>query len=142
MAYKDIKDKGFDTRTTEELQEITTKGGINSGIVRKEKATFKKAIKWLLEDSNITINKGSLYESFKKSGIDISKLNTTQLATLGLWSGAVQGNATNYKTLMEANEEIQTETETPNININIVDNSNLEKIMYEDNNTEDTTDNK
>lgn len=121
------------TRPERERKEIARKGQIASTEAKKEKATFKKAIKWLLEDSNITINKGSLYESFKKSGIDISKLNTTQLATLGLWSGAVQGNATNYKTLMEANEEIQTETETPNININIVDNSNLEKIMYEDN---------
>lgn len=124
------------TRPERERKEIARKGQIASTEAKKEKATFKKAIKWLLEDSNITINKGSLYESFKKSGIDISKLNTTQLATLGLWSGAVQGNATNYKTLMEANEEIQTETETPNININIVDNSNLEKIMYEDNKTE------
>lgn len=138
MAKEDNLKPGEYKLTLEEQK----MGGIASGKVRKEKTTFKKAIKWLLEDSNITINKGSLYESFKKSGIDISKLNTTQLATLGLWSGAVQGNATNYKTLMEANEEIQTETETPNININIVDNSNLEKIMYEDNNTEDTTDNK
>ena len=138
MAKEDNLKPGEYKLTLEEQK----MGGIASGKVRKEKATFKKAIKWLLEDSNITINKGSLYESFKKSGIDISKLNTTQLATLGLWSGAVQGNATNYKTLMEANEEIQTETETPNININIVDNSNLEKIMYEDNNTEDTTNNK
>ena len=124
------------TRPERERKEIARKGQIASTEAKKEKATFKKAIRWLLEDSNITINKGSLYESFKKSGIDISKLNTTQLATLGLWSGAVQGNATNYKTLMEANEEIQTDTETPNININIVDNSNLEKIMYEDNKTE------
>jgi hypothetical protein len=122
-------------RTPEQLREQTRKGGIRSGEVRREKASFKNAIKWLIE-SDIKINKGNLYESFKKSGIDISKLNTTQLATLGLWSGAVQGNATNYKTLMEANEEIQTETETPAININIVDNSNLEKIMYEDNKTE------
>ncbi len=133
MAYKDIKDKGFDTRTTDELQEITTKGGINSGIVRKEKATFKKAIRWLLEDSDIKIKKGDIKERFKDSGINISELNPSQLATLGLWMGAVQGNATNYKTLMEANEEIQTNTETPAININIVDNSNLEKIMYEGN---------
>ena len=117
--------------TTEKAREIGKKGGIRSGEVKREKASFKNAIKWLIE-SDIKIDKGNLYESFKKSGIDISKLNTTQLATLGLWSGAVQGNATNYKTLMEANEEIQTETETPNININIVDNSNLEKIMYED----------
>lgn len=117
--------------TSKEARENGKKGGIASGIVRKEKSTFKNAIKWLIE-SDIKINKGNLYESFKKSGIDISKLNTTQLATLGLWSGAVQGNATNYKTLMEANEEIQTDTETPNININIVDNSNLEKIMYDE----------
>lgn len=129
------------TRPERERKEIARKGQIASTEAKKEKATFKNAIKWLIE-SDIKINKGNLYESFKKSGIDISKLNTTQLATLGLWSGAVQGNATNYKTLMEANEEIQTETETPNININIVDNSNLEKIMYEDNNTEDTTNNK
>lgn len=106
-----------------------SKGGIASGKARREKATFKNAIKWLIE-SDIKINKGNLYESFKQSGIDISKLNTTQLATLGLWSGAVQGNATNYKTLMEANEEIQTDTETPAININIIDNEHLEKVMY------------
>ena len=54
------------------------------------------------------------------------------MATLGLWYGAVQGNATNYKTLMEANEEIETNNETPSININVVDNSNLEKVMYQD----------
>lgn len=127
--------------TTEKAREIGKKGGIRSGEVKREKASFKNAIKWLIE-SDIKINKGNLYESFKQSGIDISKLNTTQLATLGLWSGAVQGNATNYKTLMEANEEIQTDTETPAININIVDNSNLERIMYDDNNTEDTTNDK
>lgn len=128
-------------KSKSQARELGKKGGIRSGEVKREKASFKNAIKWLIE-SDIKIDKGNLYESFKKSGIDISKLNTTQLATLGLWSGAVQGNATNYKTLMEANEEIQAETETPNININIVDNSNLEKIMYEDNNTENTTNNK
>lgn len=127
--------KPIETLSNEEAKKRGKVGGIRSGEVRREKASFKNAIKWLVE-SDIKINKGNLYESFKQSGIDISKLNTTQLATLGLWSGAVQGNATNYKTLMEANEEIQTETETPAININIVDNSNLEKIMYEDNKTE------
>lgn len=121
--------------TTEKAREIGKKGGIRSGEVKREKASFKNAIKWLIE-SDIKIKGGNIYEYFKKSGIDISTLKPAQLATLGLWSGAVQGNATNYKTLMEANEEIQTETETPNININIVDNSNLEKIMYEDNKTE------
>ena len=55
------------------------------------------------------------------------------MATIGLWYGAVQGNATNYKTLMEANNEVETDlTETPSVTVNIVDNSNLEKVMYEE----------
>lgn len=128
-------------RTKEEQREIVTKGGKASGKVRQEKASFKNAIKWLIE-SDIKIDKGNIYESFKKSGIDISKLNTTQLATLGLWSGAVQGNATNYKTLMEANEEIQVDNDTPTLNINIIDNSNFEKVMYENSDTKDTTNDK
>ena len=116
-------------RTKEEQRQITTMGGKASGKVRQEKATFKKAIKWLV-DSNIKITGGDILEKFQKSGIDISSLDPTQLATIGVWYEAVNGNATNYKTLMEANEEIQTTNETPNIEIKIVDNSNLEKAMY------------
>lgn len=107
------------------------KGGIRSGEVRKNKATFKNAIKWLI-NSDIKITKGDIASAFQNSGIDISKLDPTQLATIGLWYGAVQGNATNYKTLMEANEEIETNSETPTVEIKVVDNSSLEKVMYED----------
>ena len=107
-------------------------GGKASGEVRKEKATFKKAIKWLI-DSNIKITGGDILETFKKAGIDISTLDPAKLATIGVWYGAVNGNATNYKTLMEANEEIETSNETPTVEIKIVDNSNLEKVMYENN---------
>ena len=121
--------------------EEASKGGTNSGIAKREKATFKNAIKWLME-SDIKIKGGNIYDYFKKSGIDISNLKPAQLATLGLWSGAIQGKAENYKTLMEANEEIQGQTETPSISINIVDNSSLEKVMYEDSNTKDTTNDK
>ena len=109
--------------------EEAKKGGIASGIARQQKATFKNAIKWLVE-SDIKITNGDILEKFKKSGIDVSNLNPTQLATIGLWYEAVNGNATNYKTLMEANEEVSTNNETPNIEIKIVDNSNLEKVMY------------
>ena len=128
-------------RTKEEQREITTMGGIASGKARQEKATFKNAIKWLME-SDIKIKGGNIYDYFKKSGIDISNLKPAQLATLGLWCGAIQGKAENYKTLMEANEEIQGQAETPSISINIVDNSNLERVMYENSDTKDTTNNK
>lgn len=113
--------------TTDEQRD----GGNKSGEVRQEKATFKKAIKWLVE-SDIKITGGDILEKFQKSGIDISSLDPTQLATIGVWYEAVNGNATNYKTLMEANDEIENTNETPNIEIKIVDNSNLEKVMYEE----------
>lgn len=116
-----------------EARELGQKGGIKSGEVRKERATMKKAIEWLL-NSDIKITKGSMYDYYQKQGLDISKLSTTQLATLGLWQGALQGNATNFKTLMEANNEIVEEsTSTPTIKIEINDNSNLEGVMYEAN---------
>lgn len=122
----------IETLSNEEAKKRGKNGGIRSGEVRREKATFKNAIKWLIE-SDIKITDGNIHKAFKNSGIDISKLKPTQLATLGLWYGAVQGNATNYKTLMEANNEIDTVAgETPSVTVNIVDNSDLEKVMYDE----------
>ena len=126
MANKEDNLRPGEYKLTLEEQKM---GGIASGKARQEKATFKKAIKWLVE-SDIKITSGDILEKFQKAGIDISNLNPTQLATMGLWYEAVNGNATNYKTLMEANEEISNTNETPNVEIKIVDNSNLEKVMY------------
>lgn len=123
------------TLTTSEAREIGRKGGIASGEARQEKATFKKALQWLL-DSDIKITNGKVVNMFKDMGIDTSNLNPSQLATLGVWFGAVQGNASNYKTLLETNGELQEQdiATTPIVNINVVDNSNLEKALYEDEN--------
>lgn len=122
----------IETLSSEEAKKRGKNGGIRSGEVRREKATFKNAIKWLIE-SDIKITDGNIHKAFKNSGIDISKLKPTQVATIGLWYGAVQGNATNYKTLMEANNEIDsTVGETPTVTVNIVDNSDLEKVLYDE----------
>lgn len=97
--------------TAEELR----KGGLNSGESRKEKATMRKTLEMLLNEKN---NKGKTYR---------------ELTTLGLIKGAINGNASNYRTIVEVlGELIETQTETPSININIVDNTELEKVMYED----------
>ena len=125
------------TLTTSEAREIGRKGGIASGEARQEKATFKKALQWLL-DSDIKITNGKVVDTFKDMGIDTSNLNPSQLATLGVWFGAVQGNASNYKTLLETNGELQEQdiATTPVVNINVIDNSNLEKALFEDENNE------
>lgn len=119
--------------TTEKAREIGAKGGKRSGEVKREKRTFKKAIEWLA-NSDIKLKGGSVYDTLKGMGIDVDTLNPTQLATIGLWYGAVQGNATNYKTLMEGNNEIEGENSVnPTFKVEIIDNSNLEKQLYEAN---------
>lgn len=106
-------------------------GGIASGEVRRRKASFKQAIKWLAE-SDIRITEGKLYDMYMENGIDISKLSPTELATIGLWFGAATGKNENYRTLMEGNKEISEAGTTPEININIIDNTNLEKALYKE----------
>lgn len=98
--------------TAEELQ----RGGIKSGEVRREKATMKRTLEMLLDEKN---NKGKTYR---------------ELTTLGLIKGAIDGKADNYKTIVQLLGELQEHNETPQVNINIVDNSELEKTLYENNN--------
>lgn len=103
---------GHDLTTEEQRM-----AGIRSGEVRKEKATMKKTLEMLLDEKN---NKGKTYR---------------ELATLGLIKGAIDGKADNYKTIVTLlGELVEQENQTPNIEIKIVDNSDLEKAMYEDNN--------
>ena len=96
--------------------EEARKGGIRSGEVRKEKATMKKTLEMLLDEKN---NKGITYR---------------ELTTLGLIKGATEGKAENYKTILQLLGELEEQhSETPTVSINIVDNSNLEKTLYEEN---------
>ena len=47
-GYENIKNKGFDHRSTEELREIQSRGGRNSGKARRRKADFNKTLNQLL----------------------------------------------------------------------------------------------
>lgn len=48
LEYENIRDKGFDKRSTEELREIQSRGGKKSGEVRRRKADFRKTLNLLL----------------------------------------------------------------------------------------------
>lgn len=100
-------------RTKDEVREIARQGGIASGEARREKATMKKTLEMLLDEKN---NQGKTYR---------------ELSTLGLIKGAIDGKADNYKTILALLGEIEETKETPDIEIKIVDNTNLEKTMYE-----------
>lgn len=47
-GYENIKDKGFDHRSTDELREIQSRGGKKSGEARRRKADFRKTLNMLL----------------------------------------------------------------------------------------------
>ena len=109
--------------------EEQSEGGKKSGETRREKASLKKTLKWLME-SDIKLKKGSIKEQFEKIGIDTSDMNPIQLATLGLWYGAVQGNSTNYKVLMELSGELKElpyEAKEPIITVSIIDSDTVVK---------------
>ena len=108
-------------RTKEEQREIARQGGIASGKARQEKATFKKTLEMLLD------------EEYIKKGKSTGK-TYRDLITLGQIKSAINGTAENFKAILALMGEMEEkQQETPSININIVDNSNLEGAMYEDN---------
>ena len=110
-------------RSKNEVREIGRRGGIASGETRREKATMKKTLEMLL-DTVPNIKENTEGKTFR------------ELSTEGLMVGAVQGKAENFKLMLQLLGEIGEETsnETPQVNINIVDNSDLEKVLYENNN--------
>lgn len=59
MAYEDIKDKGFDSRTTAEQQKIASAGGQASGEARRRKRDIRLALEALLE-KDITDKHGNI----------------------------------------------------------------------------------
>ena len=93
------------------------KGGIASGQARREKATMRKTLEMLLDEKN---SKGKTYK---------------ELATLGLLKGAINGNSSNYRTILETLGELTNElnVSTPTLKIEVVDNAKLDKVLYEEN---------
>ena len=108
-------------RTKEEQREIARKGGIASGKVRQEKATFKKTLEGVLD----TIP--------KIEGND-ENLTYRELIVMGQIKSAVEGKAENFKLMAQMLGEMENDISatTPEVKIEIVDHSNLEKQMYEE----------
>lgn len=101
------------------------KGGIASGEARRKKKTMRETLRLMLEDIPIDDE-------------NKDKLTNRELATLGLIKGARCGNATNYRTMLETLGGILGDStgNTPTVKIELVDNSKLEKTLYEENKSE------
>lgn len=91
-------------------------GGIASGEARNKKKEQIEILKKLLAEPT---------KNGKTYGENI---------TLGLIRGAMQGKAENYKTIMDYIDDTTQASGTPSIEIRVIDNSNLEKVMYDEKN--------
>lgn len=95
------------------------KGGIRSGEVRRERAMMKQELEAMLKQ---TTDDNTTYKN---------------KVTLGLLANAIDktkgGSPEAYKTILAVLGELKEEqtNETPSLNIQIIDNSNLEKVLYE-----------
>ena len=90
MAKKDNLIPGGHKLTLEEQKA----GGKASGKARREKATMKATLEMLLDE---TSKNGKTYR---------------ELATLGLLKGAINGNSSNYRAIVELLGELEPNNET------------------------------
>lgn len=121
-----------------EAVENGRKGGIASGETRRKNASIRNSLKRILNSgfklpTEIKDEEVKGFVSKLNSiGVDTKNLDLVDLMNLGQILSAIGGKAENYKALMDITEDTQ-DTGTPIVEINVVDNSNLEKIMYEEN---------
>ena len=133
-------------RTTEEQREIARMGGNASGKSRRRNKLIRDSLQRILNsgiklppiDPKKPIDKDvtNLLEKLESIGVNTKELPLVDLMNLGQVLGAVFGKNENYKTLIEMNGEL-IEEDTPELKITtideIVDNSNLKKVLYEEN---------
>jgi hypothetical protein len=92
-GYENIKDKGFDKRSAEELRVISSKGGKASGEARRRKADFKKTLNLLLTSE---IDNPEWTPFLKSLGLDStleSAVNTAMIRE------ALSGNVKAYEAI-------------------------------------------
>lgn len=128
-------------RTTEEKREIGIKGGIASGIARRKNAIIRNSLQKIL-NSNIKIPDNiedkdikDYMNKLQALGVNTKEVSLVDLMNLGQILGAIGSKPECYRALLESSGELletQEESESPTLNINIVDNSKLEGAMYEE----------
>ena len=89
-------------RTTEEQREIAVKGGIASGVTRREKAKMKSAVKLLF---SLPVKDPKIKEQVKALGIDEKDIDNSILPIIGLYNKAIKGNVQAARLLAELNDE-------------------------------------
>lgn len=120
--------------TSEEARINGRKGGIASGEARRQKKSLREKAKLLMslsiQDQKELLKAQEL--GLNEEDVDIEMMNLIHM--LNIIKKENFNSVGAFNTLKELTDEQVEANETPHIEINIVDNSNLESVMYEDNN--------
>ena len=115
--------------TTEELR----KGGLKSAESRRQKKSLREKAKLLMslsiQDPDELLKAQEL--GLEEKDIDIEMMNLIHMLNIVKKENFNSVGA--FNSLKELTNEETTNNETPSVQINIVDNSNLEKTLYEEN---------
>ena len=104
-GYDNIKDKGFDHRSTEERRNIAAKGGKASGEARRRKADFKKTLNMLL---TVDIDHPELTPILKAMGIDSTLESAINMAMI---KKALAGNVKAFEAVAKYSGQMTAENE-------------------------------
>lgn len=115
-------------------QEEAKRGGIASGEARRQKKSLREKAKLLMslsiQDQKELLKAQEL--GLNEEEVDIEMMNLIHM--LNIIKKENFNSVGAFNTLKDLTDDNVEKNETPHIEINIVDNSNLESVMYEDNN--------
>lgn len=83
-------------RTSEELREMTRKGGIASGVARRRKKTMREALEFLMYESKLT---EQYKQMLKEQGVKPEDMNHQMMITRSLIAKAEGGDVQAYNAI-------------------------------------------
>lgn len=120
--------------TSEEARINGRKGGIASGKARAEKKSLREKAKLLMslsiQDQKELLKAQEL--GLNTEDVDIEMMNLIHM--LNIIKKENFNSVGAFNTLKDLTDEQSDSKETPSVQINIVDNSNLESVMYNEDN--------
>lgn len=119
-------------RTKEEQREIAVQGGIASGIARARKKSLREKAQLLM---SLSIQDEKDKEKLKQLGIDEENMDNDMMNLVHMLNIIKKENFNSvgaFNSIKDLVEEKEEQVSTPKLQIEIVNNEDLEKALYED----------
>lgn len=131
MARKEDNLIPLNERTKKEQRKIAIQGGIASGEARRQKKSLKEKAKLLM---SLSIQDEKELLKAQELGLDTNDIDIEMMNLIHIINIIKKENFNSvgaFNSIKDLTDEGTNNNETPSVQINIVDNSNLEKTLYE-----------